>query len=55
MGFRNQTIQIDTSGLIFCKNEFMIRDEKKYPQIQDENDLMEINRKIVQLGETYGK
>ena len=36
-------------------NEFMIRDEKKYPQIQDENDLMEINRKIVQLGETYGK
>lgn len=36
-------------------NEFMIRDENKYPQIQDENDLMELNRKIVELGEVYHK
>ncbi|MCD7824388.1 MAG: PolC-type DNA polymerase III, partial [Clostridiaceae bacterium] len=35
-------------------NQFMIRQDK-YPQIQDENDLMEINRKIVRLGEEYGK
>ena len=36
-------------------NAFMLRDSDKYPQIQDENDLMEINRRIVSLGETYGK
>lgn len=36
-------------------NEFMIRDTDKYPQIQDENDLMELNRRIVELGEIYGK
>ena len=36
-------------------NAFMLQNQDKYPQIQDENDLMEINRKIVQLGETYGK
>jgi DNA polymerase-3 subunit alpha (Gram-positive type) len=34
---------------------FMIRDQDKYPQIQDENDLMEINRKIVALGDAYRK
>ncbi len=36
-------------------NEFMLRSSNKYPQIQDENDLMEINRKIVSLGEEYNK
>ncbi len=36
-------------------NQFMVRDQNRYPQIQDENDLMEINRKIVKLGEDYGK
>lgn len=36
-------------------NAFMLRDEDKFPQIQDETDLQEINRKIVQLGEDYGK
>ena len=36
-------------------NAFMLRDNDKYPQIQDENDLMEINRRIVSLGETYSK
>ena len=36
-------------------NAFMVRDSDKYPQIQDENDLMEINRKIVSLGEEYNK
>ena len=36
-------------------NEFMIRDTDRYPQIQDENDLMELNRKVVELGEIYGK
>jgi len=36
-------------------NAFMVRDEEKYPQIQDDNDLMEINRRIVELGEIYGK
>ena len=36
-------------------DEFMIRDKDRYPQIQDENDLMEINRKIVALGEAYHK
>lgn len=36
-------------------NAFMIRDADKYPQIQDENDLMEINRRIVELGEIYNK
>ena len=34
---------------------FMIRENDKYPQIQDENDLMEINRRIVALGEEYHK
>lgn len=34
---------------------FMIRDDNHYPQIQDENDLMDINRKIVELGEAYHK
>lgn len=36
-------------------DEFMIREKDRYPQIQDENDLMEINRKIVALGEAYHK
>ena len=36
-------------------DEFMIRDNDRYPQIQDENDLMEINRRIVALGEEYHK
>ena len=36
-------------------DEFMLRDNDKYPQIQDENDLMEINRRIVALGEEYHK
>lgn len=36
-------------------NAFMVRDEDRYPQIQDENDLMEINRRIVELGEIYHK
>ncbi len=36
-------------------NEFMIRDNDHYAHIQDENDLMELNRKIVALGETYHK
>ncbi|MCI8780177.1 MAG: PolC-type DNA polymerase III [Lachnospiraceae bacterium] len=36
-------------------NDFMIRDSDRYPQIQDENDLMELNRRIVELGEIYGK
>ena len=36
-------------------NAFMVRDDKRYPQIQDDNDLMEINRKIVSLGEEYNK
>lgn len=36
-------------------NEFMIRDTDRYPRIQDENDLMELNRKVVELGEIYGK
>ena len=34
---------------------FMIRDNDRYPQIQDENDLQEINRRIVRLGEEYHK
>ena len=34
---------------------FMLRDNDRYPQIQDENDLMEINRRIVALGEEYHK
>ncbi len=33
----------------------MLRDNNKFPHIQDENDLMEINRKIVSLGEEYNK
>lgn len=36
-------------------NAFMLRDNNKYPNIQDNNDLMEINRKIVSLGEEYNK
>lgn len=36
-------------------DEFMIRDKERFPQIQDENDLMEINRRIVALGEAYHK
>ena len=36
-------------------NEFMVRDEDKYPQIQDDNDLKELNRRIVSLGEAYNK
>ena len=36
-------------------NAFMLRDNNKFPHIQDENDLMEINRKIVSLGEEYNK
>lgn len=36
-------------------NAFMVRDNDRYPQIQDEEDLKEINRKIVRLGEEYGK
>lgn len=36
-------------------NAFMVRDEDKYPQIQDDNDLMELNRRIVELGEIYHK
>lgn len=36
-------------------NEFMLRSEDKYPQIQDQNDLMELNRRIVELGEVYNK
>ena len=36
-------------------NAFMVRDNDKFPQIQDDNDLMEINRKIVSLGEEYNK
>lgn len=36
-------------------NAFMLRDNNKFPHIQDENDLMEINRKIVSLGEEYDK
>lgn len=36
-------------------NAFMLRDNNKFPNIQDENDLMEINRKIVSLGEEYNK
>lgn len=36
-------------------NAFMIREEDKYPQIQDETDLQELNRKVVKLGEEYGK
>ena len=36
-------------------NAFMIRDEDRYPQIQDENDLMELNRQVVALGEVYQK
>lgn len=36
-------------------NAFMIKDDKRYPHIQDENDLMELNRKIVSLGEEYNK
>ena len=36
-------------------NDFMLRNPEKFPQIQDENDLMELNRKIVSLGEEYGK
>ncbi|MBR1744339.1 MAG: PolC-type DNA polymerase III, partial [Lachnospiraceae bacterium] len=36
-------------------NAFMLRDEDKYPQIQDEADLQELNRKIVRLGEEYKK
>ena len=36
-------------------NAFMLRDNSKFPHIQDENDLMEINKKIVSLGEEYNK
>ena len=36
-------------------NAFMVRDNDRFPQIQDDNDLMEINRKIVSLGEEYNK
>lgn len=36
-------------------NAFMLRDDNKFPNIQDNNDLMEINRKIVALGEEYNK
>lgn len=36
-------------------NAFMLRDNNKFTHIQDENDLMEINRKIVSLGEEYNK
>jgi len=36
-------------------NAFMLRDNNRFPHIQDENDLMEINRKIVSLGEEYNK
>ena len=33
----------------------MVRDEDKYPQIQDDNDLEGLNRRIVSLGEAYNK
>ncbi len=36
-------------------NAFMLRDNNRFPHIQDNNDLMEINRKIVSLGEEYNK
>lgn len=36
-------------------NAFMLRDNNKFPHIQDNNDLIEINRKIVSLGEEYHK
>jgi len=36
-------------------NAFMLRDNNKFPHIQDEHDLMEINHKIVALGEEYNK
>ncbi len=36
-------------------NEFILRDNNRFPHIQDENDLMDINRKIVSLGEEYNK
>ncbi|MFG6329483.1 MAG: PHP domain-containing protein, partial [Lachnospiraceae bacterium] len=36
-------------------NAFMLRDNNRFPHIQDENDLMDINRKIVSLGEEYNK
>jgi len=35
-------------------NKFMIED-KKYPQIQSKDDLIEINKKIVALGERFNK
>lgn len=36
-------------------NLFQIADEKNYPGIQSREDLMNINRRIVKLGETYHK
>lgn len=36
-------------------NKYMIGDEKHFPDIQDEEDLKEINRKIIALGEEYHK
>ncbi|MBR6093809.1 MAG: PolC-type DNA polymerase III [Lachnospiraceae bacterium] len=32
-------------------NEFMVRDNKKYPDIQNDEDLRDLNRRIVSLGE----
>lgn len=36
-------------------NHFMILDDHNYPQIQTEQDLQELNRKVVALGEGLGK
>lgn len=36
-------------------NHFMILDDHNYPQIQTEQDLQELNRKVVDLGERLGK
>lgn len=36
-------------------NHFMILDDHNYPQIQTEQDLQELNRKVVDLGEQLGK
>ena len=38
-----------------CNNMFQIADEKNYPMIRSVEDLYQINRRIVQLGDIYHK
>ena len=38
-----------------CNNRFMIADEKNYPSVNSDDDLIEINKQIYELGKKLGK